>query len=366
MSSRARRTSRPWTRATSAALVAAAGCHGPERAGADQGVGDEARRRSAATVESVLAALADESAREHATLAADLDVAEVGPGAGARRHVLGGPSAIAVGKGLGALGLEPHAPLLAQHFGPELPRALVVDELALPGRRRALLVGDGDADPGPLVVVLERTGELAWHKERPLVGVLPRPTPAGSTDWAMRSTLALGPRGGVALFWYDVPAGLVAARMWDGQGGIFADFSLLSMTSVEALTALRWPGHGWLVVAGRPGEVRAQRLGDDGRASWGANGIEIGLGERRGPATLAIDGDETVMVLQPATGADGATHLLATRLDDRGRAQWPAPADLGVAGAEPPDVRRTEAGAIDVRVASRWIRLTSSGAVRRP
>jgi hypothetical protein len=187
----------------------------------------------------------------------------------------------------------------------------------------------GEPPSTPLVLVTDASGaRLEWSKDRPLAG-----TRGGSTEIA----LVAGPHGEVGLAWYDAPTHVVALRRWHADGGVLGDFELLDVDACNALSAIYWPGRGWVAVAAQPGFALAQRLDEQGTLAWGREGRNVAAGVRAGGAvSLALDLDVSLMLLQlghaggpPARG--DAPHLLATRLDGAGERLWQAPLDLGEA-----------------------------------
>lgn len=220
------------------------------------------------------------------------------------------------------------AELLRVHFGAPLGPKIAMQDLELPEHRRALLLQRDSGDLASIVLVVDRAGHLLWAREHAIAGIVPKVT---------HVALAQGPSGGVAIFIYDPPTGMVAARMWDGEGGLLADLEVLETPSCDALSALYWPGRGWIAVAADRGVGRAQLLGENGGRLWGHEGITVGTPWRAAtPFALARDTDDTVMLFAhgPKPGEPEKTspdHLLVTRLGADGRAAWSEPLDLGPA-----------------------------------
>ena len=233
--------------------------------------------------------------------------------------------------------LAPGAALLRAHFGPhpfplDAQSATLGEPEAGAGLRRALLLRGRD-DARPMVVAVDAQSHVVWSNDHPTAGLLPR---------VSELAIAPAPRGGTALFFYDPPVHVLGARRWDDEGGLLVDFELLELPSCDALSALYWPGRGWIVAAARAGETRAQLLLEAGGMAWGHEGVAIAAGgdapDARGargePVALVLDTDGTFMALQRGSVTDDAgkrrdDRLLAYRYDARGAPLWDAPLDLG-------------------------------------
>ena len=234
----------------------------------------------------------------------------------------------------------PGAALLRAHFGPQpfpldAQSATLGEPEAGAGIRRALLLRGRD-DARPMVVVVDAQSHVVWSNDHPTAGLLPR---------VSELAIAPAPRGGTALFFYDPPVHILGARRWDEEGGLLVDFELLELPACDALSALYWPGHGWIVAAARAGETRAQLLLEAGGMAWGHEGVAIAgsgdapdargaRGARGEPVSLVLDTDGTFMALQRGSVTDDAgkrrdDRLLAYRYDARGAPVWDAPLDLG-------------------------------------
>ncbi len=180
--------------------------------------------------------------------------------------------------------------LLRDHFGGALPSPLEVQVAALSGERRAFLAAGEARRRNPFLLVTGAKGELLWTKERPL---------AGTRQVVTEMVVTPGPRGEVALLWCDIPTQVVGLRKWGPDGTVLADFQVLEVDVCEALSALYWPGRGWVAVASQHGAARAQLLDEVGKRSWGPRGIELPWGARpSSPASIAVDTDVSVMVFQ--------------------------------------------------------------------
>jgi hypothetical protein len=165
---------------------------------------------------------------------------------------------------------------VADHYGVvNLPFPLQLQWVPLPHSRRALLLtGQGPALDRPLILEVEANHTLVWSKNRPLVGTRER---------ARELTLSRGPRGEVLLFWYDEPTKIFAARMWTHEGGIFADFDVLTSEDCDAATVLFWPGQGWVAAVVQDGTLRAQLLSEAHGRRWPGNGVEIARASGNAP-----------------------------------------------------------------------------------
>lgn len=226
--------------------------------------------------------------------------------------------------------LAPHAAVIEQHFAgaPYLPVAL--QDASLANGDHALLVtttkvrasrdADTGSDGGPLLLLATAEKKLVWSKERPVAGVVP-----GVTEIA----ISPAPEGRVFLALYDPPTRVVAGRIWDADGSPFGDFQLMTLDACDALSALWWPGHGFVVAAARHGSARAQLLTEGGRLAWG-EGAPMGAAWREvAPLSLMPDGTDGLLAVQFAHGEDG-DHALAFRYDRFAKMTWARPLDLGV------------------------------------
>lgn len=269
--------------------------------------------------------------------------------------------------------LRPHAAVVDAHFGG--PRALELQMVGLAGDRRAVLVSAAEGDARSMLLVVDGRNNLLWSRERPLAGMRPG---------VRQVALCAGPDGEALAVWHDTDSSVVAARRWAADGGLLADFTVMDADGCDAIAALYWPQHGWVIVASRQGSARAQLLGERGQRAWGNVGRSVAPGFR-GPAPigLALDGEDGVVVVQPGYAANGLTRdvadrWFATRLDDGGRATWSAPIDLGEAprpGRAPlpkPQLSFVEDGVVAVTLArgttdapiAYEIELTARGQVR--
>jgi hypothetical protein len=252
--------------------------------------------------------------------------------------------------------LRPHGELLRAHFGGSIPAPIEIQVTPVGGERRAILVTGGAVDRRPFLFVLDAEDRVVWTKERPLAGIAP----------GVREIVVLpGPDGQVAISWFDVPTKLVALRVWDATGGILADFQLFSIESGDTLSALYWPGRGFLVVAAEArGAARAQLLDESGRLAWGQGGKALPWVSRAGaPVAIAVDTESSVVLVQVGDAvkapAGDPGHALAGRYDARGAALWDRPIDLGPVtpqagghAALRPSVTRASDGVVRVSIPS--------------
>jgi hypothetical protein len=232
--------------------------------------------------------------------------------------------------------LEPHLATIREHFG-EVD-GLELQKIVRFGTDRAfvLLSSRGRATTvAPLLLAVDAraaspgTSSIAWSRDRPLAGTFP-----GATELA----LAGAPDDGVTLAWFDPTTRSVALRKWRADGVVEADFVLGQVDACDAVSALFWPKHGWLVVASDLGRARAFLLGLGGTLAWPREGADVSLGRlARAPVALAPVADDALLVVGVGTARSGARkapeHAVALRLDATGAAPWDTPADLGPAPA---------------------------------
>src|SRR5205814_95114 len=102
------------------------------------------------------------------------------------------------------------------------------------------------------------------------------------------------------------------------------------------LSALYWPGRGWVVAAAQPsGAARLQLLDESGRLGWGLGSRGLPWVSRAGaPVTLVLDTDQTVTAIQLGDAREGLArlgpdHVWAARYDPAGTALWERPLDAG-------------------------------------
>lgn len=255
--------------------------------------------------------------------------------------------------------------VVARHFGGAVPSELSVQAIDRTGPGGRAVLAERAKPPGsPLAVAIDASSAVRWAKERPVAGIVP---PVGPI------ALAPGPLGRVAIAVCDPPTARVALRIWDEDGSPFADFDAMDMDDCTAVSLLRWPRRGFVIVATRGGATRAQLVSDAGGLAW-RRGIDLGARSITGaPASIAADTDDSLVLVQygavsPEPGA--RPHALAFRYDARGEPLWPAPVDLGVAPVSRPDDRivlaRPRAGVVRATLAKGVdVEVSSAGAVTR-
>jgi hypothetical protein len=248
---------------------------------------------------------------------------------------------------------------------------LEVQTARLAGDRRAALLYGAPRERSPILLVLDAKDGLLWGRDRPL---------AGTRQIVTEMAVMPGPRGEVALAWCDIPTQIVALRRWSPEGIPLADFEIASVDVCEALSALYWPGRGFLVVASQHGAARAQLLDEAGLRAWGSTAIELPWKARpSAPVSIAVDTDVSVMLFQVGDlvregGGAALDRVLAMRYDTLGTALWAHPLDLGPApsaevGASSPRIStaRTEPGSVRVSLGSGRAQLratvTSTGSI---
>jgi hypothetical protein len=220
-------------------------------------------------------------------------------------------------------GLARQEGLLHAHFGSSLPSPLEAQTVPLPGDRRAWLTYGEPRRREPFLFVTDAKSELLWTKELPL---------AGTRQIVTEMVLAPGPQGEVVLLWCDIPTQIVGLRKWAADGTVLADFEVLEVDVCEALSALYWPGRGWIAVASQHGAARAQLLDERGARSFGPKGIELAWTARpSAPASIAVDSGSSAIVLQVGDLPLKADRILAMRYDAHGARLWERPLDLGQA-----------------------------------
>jgi hypothetical protein len=238
------------------------------------------------------------------------------------------------------------------HFDAGSPWPLETQTVPLAGGRRATLVYGDPRARNPFLMVLDGKGALLWSKERPL---------AGTRMIVTEMALMPGPRGETALAWCDIPTQVVALRRWSADGVPLADFEVTPVDVCEALSALHWPGRGFLVAASQHGAARVQLLDEAGLRAWGRTPVELPWTARpSAPVSIAVDTDVSVMFFQVGDlaregGGAAPDRVLAMRYDSLGTALWPHPLDLGPApaadvGASAPRIAAAVAEPGSVRV----------------
>lgn len=230
--------------------------------------------------------------------------------------------------------LGPHWPRVRAHFGSKDKGPFLVQTAALGGERTADLVVDREA-AHPILLVANGDA-LDWARDHPTAGITPPARPIALTSHSL---------GGPMLLVFVPAVSMVAARIWDDRGNPFADLEVLTIDACDDLSAAYDPGHGWLVVAARPGGARAQWITEEGTMPWPREGIEVGAPWRRSaPVSIVFDTGTTAILLQHATvGESTADHVLAFRYDLEGHSLWTAPLDVGAEPRVPKGEERLEA-----------------------
>lgn len=258
--------------------------------------------------------------------------------------------------------LAANAAAIRAHFGERLPPELAVQSVSLTERgARAITVSDatkGAGESNPMVLAVDGPAHRArWTKERPTAGIV---APVGPL------AIASGPRGRVVLAICDPPTKRVALRLWDEDGSAFADFDVMDVEDCTTLSTLYWPERGWLVVATRPGQTRAQLVSEEGQLRW-QRGTDLGARSRTGAAVaLAQDGDVWELVQAGAApGTDRADQAYAFRYDGK-PTELHRPVALGAmpgeaSTLEPLAIDRARPGVFRVKLGARAIDLGPSG-----
>ncbi len=224
--------------------------------------------------------------------------------------------------------LASYAAPLRTHFGAAFASPLRVQIASVGEARSALLVTHDGADP--FVILADAEHRVLWQKDRPAGGIV---VPVGDL------AIASGPSGRVVLAACDPPTSTVALRQWNDDATPFADFHAFDADGCEAISLLRWPRHGWVIVAWRSGVARAELLSERGMRAWG-DGVDLGVPTRSGaPGAIALDTPDTMVLVERAPLPGGQTayaveHVLAQRYDASGNALWRAPVDLGPAPSD--------------------------------
>lgn len=258
------------------------------------------------------------SRHDAAPAKAEPDAAASQPGAGRGEATR---TSFDAGQARTTLGMDGKA--IARHFGRARRPEAQSTELAR-GRRAVIAYRNATE---PLLLVRDARGRLVWSHERPVGGFV-RPV----TELA----LAGGPAGSVVLLLYDAPTQFVAARQWDADGVLLADYEVLRVADCEALSALYWAKHGWIVGCSTPAGARLAELTEAGGLGWnGLSGVALATHWRAtAPLSLISDTDASVMAwhvgyLAAHPTAHSADHLFVSRFDARGRPLWTGPLDAG-------------------------------------
>lgn len=219
------------------------------------------------------------------------------------------------------------AKLVASHFPGKAPTELDYQSAALTNSARALLLKDGDhGSEHPLLLAMGPRHQILWSRKRPLAGIVPG---------IHHVTLSNGPRGNVALFWFNEQSATVATRMWDVGGGLLMDTEVMETDNCRALSVFYWPHHGWVVAAAGPSSFLVQLLAENGDRDFGADGKTIATRWRAtAPVSIAADTPDTVMLfhlgyLALSPNATSGDHVFVNRYDAHGTPLWRGPLDAG-------------------------------------
>jgi hypothetical protein len=218
-------------------------------------------------------------------------------------------------------GLAKNVDVIRAHFDGGVPPSMELQAVPLASGRQALLLGAAGSDPNPIALLVDAEGPAVWVNKHPLGGIAPPARPFA---------IAPRPDGGVALFVYDEPTKLVAARMWAADGAAFAELILFELSRCDAISAAWWPGRGWVVVTAFPGGARAELLGEDGHVAWGAQGVPVGEAWRApAPATIVIEPETSSWLLFQHAVRSGADHVVALRYGALGERLADTAIDVG-------------------------------------
>lgn len=238
-------------------------------------------------------------------------------------------------------GLAGHAGLVIEQFG--AATNLAVQSVALGGAGRLVLLQRSHGAPEPLLLLLGAGDALVWEKRRPLAGIV-----AASEHMAITG----GPHGNLVMFFCETSTGLVGQRVWGREGDVLMDAEVMGPTRCDALSALHWPGRGFIVAVTSHDSAKLELAGEDGRNRWG--GREVGLARWRAsaPLSIAVDTDESFMVfevgyLAAIPGKSLPDHVFAMRYDAEGLPLWAGPLDVGrISGRVSPERARIAAGRV--------------------
>jgi hypothetical protein len=170
-----------------------------------------------------------------------------------------------------------------------------------------------------MAFLLGERGEMVWTKDHPLGGVKPG---------ASEPSLASGPGGHVCLAWCNASTSSVALRRWAEDGGAFADYEAFHVDGCDALSALYWPEHGWVLVVATRAGATAQLVTENGVHAFGLDGMGLPwLWRAPAPVSLALDTPDSLLLfrLGQSGGAGTAEYLFASRWSPEGRQMWPGP-----------------------------------------
>ena len=249
-----------------------------------------------------------------------------------------------------------------------VPPDAIALQITRVGEGRAVLVSampkqpDAADAPGMLLFLFDAQNRLVWSKDRPLAGL----------RHVAHASLASGPDGELFVTFFEPVAHALGARRWNPTGGLLADFHLATLERCDSLDALYWPAQGWVIAYDFNGRPRVQRLSENGKLAWGAEGRSLLPSLTvpfASPVSLILDNDESVLGITLAPNANAAPSFVALRLDARGNPQWKAPITLfeGPAGARPSlpkvELTRPRKGLVRATLAAHEVEIESDGEV---
>jgi hypothetical protein len=215
--------------------------------------------------------------------------------------------------------LEGHRPALEAHFGGPPPFPLAYQVVSLGARGRAVLLQATRGESRPLVWALGPRGEVLWTKDNPLGGVKPG---------ASEASLASGPDGHLCIAWCNAETSSIALRRWAEDGGAFADYEAFHADGCDALSALYWPHHGWLLAAAYRGGSVLQLISEDGVHVFGADGTSNPwMSSAPAPVSFGLDTEHSFLLLRlgQSGGPGSPEYVFANRYDGGGKPIWPGP-----------------------------------------
>jgi hypothetical protein len=260
---------------------------------------------------------------------------------------------------------------LKKRFGDDLA-TLAAQSVALDSEHRGLFVYRPGSGLMPILINLESNGAIAWTREHALGGIHP-----GVEEVA----LATGAQGEMIIAFHDPVARVVGARRWAADGTRIMDLVMLEDVDCDALSLVRWPDRGWLVINSSRGAIRAQLIDVNGRAPWGNSGRSITRGWLGStPVNAVLDTDDSAILVfhgfTPGTAGVDLTDsaVLAQRIDATGTLRYPSPVVVGrivpsasARGAPRVITSRTAPGRVEVSLVrgatTEVVDVTSAGAV---
>jgi hypothetical protein len=255
-------------------------------------------------------------------------------------------------------GLAKNEAALRAHFGGALPDAIELQAVPLANGRQHLLAQAVADEPKPISFLVDAEGNAIWTRERPTGGITP-PVRA--------LTLTPRPDSGVALFFWDEPTRLLAARMWNAEGAPFADLQIATLDHVDTIAAAWWKGRGWIIAASFGAGVSLNLLKENGTPAWTPNGA---LRKASAPATrfvgapsLAIDSDASWMLVLREKRKSGDDHVTVGRYDVNGELLWKKALDLGAIhqAGDRVETARARSGVVRVAFDGKSVEVRSDG-----